>query len=253
MSPGTRRVSPGPAGPAAPRSGHPRQVVSYVRRTTRLNETQQHAWERFADQWVVPVPEGPRETTIAPGTPPLDLEAVFGRRAPLVVEIGSGTGESPVATAEQRPDVDVLAFEVYQPAVASTLSRINRAGVTNVRMLMVDAVEGLRVLLGPASLSELRVFFPDPWPKLKHRKRRLVTPEFADLVASRMIPGGRWLLATDWADYATQMLRVLEDHPDVENVHDGWAPRATDRPVTKFETKGLERGRVIRDLEFRRR
>lgn len=235
-----------------PGAEHRRSIKSYVRRTTRLNETQQHAWDRFAERWVVDVPEGPRETTIAPGTPPLDLAGVYGRRAPLAVEIGSGTGESLVALAQARPEVDVLAFEVYQPAVASTLSRINRVGVENVRLAMVDAVQGLTVLLGESALSELRVFFPDPWHKLKHRKRRLVTPALADLVASRMVPGGLWHLATDWQDYATQMLRVLEAHPCFENLHDGWAPRLEDRPVTKFETKGLEKGRTIRDLTFRR-
>lgn len=231
---------------------HPRVIKSYVRRTTRLNETQQHAWDRFADRWVVDVPEGPRETTIADGTPPLDLPEVFGRRAPLAVEIGSGTGESLVAMAGERPELDVLAFEVYQPAVASTLSRIHREGVENVRLAMVDAVQGLTVLLPEAALTELWVFFPDPWHKLKHRKRRLVTPAFADLVASRMVPGGLWHLATDWQDYATQMLRVLTAHPSFEDVHDGWAPRLPARPVTKFETKGLEKGRTIRDLTFRR-
>nr|WP_269449881.1 tRNA (guanosine(46)-N7)-methyltransferase TrmB [Auraticoccus cholistanensis] len=183
----------------------------------------------------------------------MDLPALFGRRAPLVVEIGSGNGEALVAAAQARPEVDLLAFEVYQPAVASTLSRIERAGVTNVRLLMADAVGGLRLLLGPDSVSELVVLFPDPWHKLKHRKRRLVTPAFADLVAERMVPGGLWHLATDWADYANQMLRVLGEHPRFENLHADWAPRPASRPLTKFEAKGLERGRVIRDLTFRRR
>ncbi|RCK69797.1 tRNA (guanosine(46)-N7)-methyltransferase TrmB [Desertihabitans brevis] len=246
-------AGPRPAGGPRPSTGHRRGIVSYVRRTTRLTETQQHAWDRFADRWVVPVPEGPRETSVDPSAEPFDLAALFGRDAPLAVEIGSGSGESLVAMAAARPELDVLAFEVYQPAVASTLSRINRAGVDNVRVVMADAVEGLTLLLGPDALSELWLFFPDPWHKLKHRKRRLVTSAFADLVAARMRPGGQWHLATDWQDYANQMLRVLTEHEAFENLHEQWAPRWEARPVTKFEAKGTAAGRTIRDLTFRRR
>jgi tRNA (guanine-N7-)-methyltransferase len=259
---------PGPAldQPVAPErlSGRrprvPREVVSFVRRSARFNDSQRRAWDAYADRWVLPVPRGLTDTSIQSGFS-VDLDAVFGRSAPLIVEIGSGMGESLVPMARARPDSNVLAFEVYQPAVAGTLAKLAREQVDNVRLVQADAVEGLTTMLGPGTVDELWVFFPDPWPKSRHHKRRLVTPEFADLAVSRLRPGARWRLATDWADYAEQMRSVLDAHPALVSEHPeeqpehptGYAPRWAARPRTRFEERGLAAGRTIDDLTYRRR
>jgi tRNA (guanine-N7-)-methyltransferase len=232
-----------------------REVTSFVRRSTRMRPVHLRAWERLRHAYVLEVPQRATSTSIAPGHP-LDITAAFGRTAPLVVEIGPGTGESLVAMAAARPDVDVLAFEVYLPGVARTVSRLHETEVTNVRVLQSDAVDGLRHLLGPGAVQEVWTFFPDPWPKVRHHKRRLVDRAFADLVASRLRTGGGWRLATDWEGYAAQMRAVLDTHPDLVNAgtaSDGWAERHRDRPLTRFEQRGLEAGRTVRDLHYRRR
>ncbi|HEY5786378.1 MAG TPA: tRNA (guanosine(46)-N7)-methyltransferase TrmB [Microlunatus sp.] len=234
--------------------GVQREVTSFVRRSTRMRPVHLRAWERLRHAYVLEVPQRASSTSIAPGHP-LDVAAAFGRTAPLVVEIGPGTGESLVAMAIARPDIDVLAFEVYLPGVARTVNRLHETGVANVRLLQSDAVDGLRHLLGPGSVEEVWTFFPDPWPKARHHKRRLVDRAFADLVASRLRPGGSWRLATDWWDYAVQMRAVLDAHPDLVNVDaasDGWAERCSDRPLTRFEQRGIEAGRTVRDLHYRR-
>jgi tRNA (guanine-N7-)-methyltransferase len=232
-----------------------REVTSFVRRSTRMRPVHLRAWERLRHAYVLEVPHRAASTSIAPGHP-LDLAAVFGRTAPLVVEIGPGTGESLVAMAAARPEVDVLAFEVYLPGVARTVNKLHETEITNVRLLQSDAVDGLRNLLGPDSVQEVWTFFPDPWPKVRHHKRRLVDRAFAQLVAGRLRPGGLWRLATDWADYAAQMRSVLDAHPALENVGttaDGWSERDADRPLTRFEQRGIEAGRTVRDLRYRRR
>jgi tRNA (guanine-N7-)-methyltransferase len=230
-----------------------REVVSFVRRSARLSPSQRKAWDDHRDRWVLDVPQGETDTSIDPGFS-VDLDDVFGRRAPLVVEIGSGMGGSLVPMAKQRPQSNVLAFEVYQPAVARTLAKLARLEVDNVRLVQANAVEGLTTLLSEHSVDELWIFFPDPWHKSKHHKRRLLTPDFVDLAASRMRPGALLRLATDWADYAVQMRQVLDEHPAFDNLHPGgWAPRWEDRPVTRFEERGLEAGRDVFDLTYRRR
>ncbi len=239
--------------PRAPRVH--REVTSFVRRSTRMRPVHLRAWERLRHAYVLEVPQRSTSTSVAPGHP-LDPSAVFGREAPLVVEIGPGTGESLVAMAAARPEVDVLAFEVYLPGVARAVHRLHETGVTNVRLLQTDAVDGLTHLLGPGSVAELWTFFPDPWPKAKHHKRRLVDHAFAHLAADRLRPGGQWRLATDWADYADQMRTVLDTHPDLATAAisaDGWADRDPDRPLTRFEQRGIDAGRVVRDLRYRRR
>jgi tRNA (guanine-N7-)-methyltransferase len=231
-----------------------REVVSFVRRSTRMRPQQLRAWQRLRHAYVIDVPRRASSTSIAPGHP-LDLGAVFGRRAPVIVEIGSGTGESLAAMAAARPDADILAFEVYLPGIARTVRRLDDESVVNVRLIQADAVDGLSHLLAPGSLEEVWTFFPDPWRKARHHKRRLVSASFATLVASRLRLGGSWRLATDWADYADQMREVLDAQPRLENVGtagDGWARRA-DRPVTRFEQRGIETGRTVHDLHYRRR
>lgn len=224
-----------------------------------MNPSQEKAWQTWNESRVVRVAQGETETSVAP-QPPVDWTAVFGRSAPLLVEIGSGTGESLVAMAQQHPDANVVAFEVFQPAVASTLGRMAREDVDNVRIVMANGQQGLEHLFEPESVEELWLFFSDPWHKARHHKRRLVSTDFAQLVRSRLVTGGRWRLATDWEDYAQWMREVLDDAPGLVNEHldptdpehTGWAPRLEMRPVTKYERKGLAAGRNIRDLTYRK-
>ena len=236
--------------PARPHTGRTadgrrvREVLSYSRRGSRMGTRQQEAWERHRDDWWIP-----DDAVDAPG---FRLSSWFGRAAPLVVEIGCGVGEATVALAAARPSYDVLGIEVWQPGVADTFHRMERDGVENIRMLSVDAVWCLAHLLGPAEVSELWTFFPDPWPKQRHHRRRLVVPDVARLAATRLVPGGHWRLATDWSDYADQMARVLDAEPLLANVHDGPAPRWEDRPATRFERRGSAAGRAITDLDYRR-
>jgi tRNA (guanine-N7-)-methyltransferase len=219
-----------------------REVLTYARRGSRFTPRQQQAWDAYADRWWVP-----DEAVDDPG---FSLAGCFGREAPLIVEIGSGIGESTVALAAARPDHDVVAFEVWRPGVADTLGRVGEAALGNVRLLSVDAVWSIEHLVAPDSLAALWTFFPDPWHKKKHHKRRLITPGFAALAASRLAPGSEWRLATDWADYADRMAEVLDAEPRLVG---GVVERWTERPVTKFERKGLAVGRDITDLAYRRR
>lgn len=228
-----------------------REVVSYVRRSARMNDSQSRAWDAHARDWVLQFPPRAASTSIADHSS-VDWDAAFGRSAPLVVEIGPGRGESLAALASAHPELNIVAFEVFEPAVASTLSRLAREGVSNVRVVVANGAEGLERLFAPASVAELWMFFPDPWRKTRHHKRRLVSVEFAALAASRLVPGGLWRLATDWPDYATWMRRVLDAAPGLANVHEGWAPRWDERPVTKYEARGIVAGREIRDLTYAR-
>ena len=180
---------------------------------------------------------------------------MFGREAPLLVpEIGSGMGDATAAMAAARPDVDVLAVEVYRPGIAQTFAHLAVAGATNVRVLRADAVQVFKQAVPADRLDEVWTFFPDPWPKRKHIKRRLVTPEFAELVASRLRSGGRWWLATDWEPYARQMMPALSGCALLRNPNadrpGGWATRPEFRPITRFERRGAREGRPIFDLEF---
>lgn len=224
-------------------------MVSFVRRSTRMNESQRKAWDAHRAAWVIDdLPMVEMHTSLAPEAT-IDPATIFGRAAPLAVEIGSGAGENAVALALARPELNIIAFEVFLPAVASTLSRIARAGVTNVRIIPRDGAQGLATLFDTGELAELWTFFPDPWHKGRHHKRRLVNPGFADLVADRLAPGGLWYLATDWADYAEHVHEVLDEHPGFAAEH----RRMPHRPETKYERRGIEAGRRIHDLAYRRR
>lgn len=229
-----------------------RPVSSFVRRSSRMNTSQSQAWERYADRFVVDLPTGELETALAEDAR-ADWEAEFGRKAELIVEIGSGAGDSLVPMAAGRPESDVVAFEVFEPGVASTLGKIGRAGIDNVRIVIADGAQGLAQLFDDGAVNELWTFFADPWHKTRHHKRRLVSGKFADVVVAKLRPGGLWRLATDWEDYANWMRDELDDHPGLENVHDGWAPRLEERPVTKYEARGLAQGRRVFDLTYRRR
>ncbi len=226
------------------------EPVSFTRRGGRLNERQQSAWDELASTYVLDVPRGGPSTSVDPGFE-LDLEATFGRRAPLVVEIGSGRGEAVVAAALEHPERDFLALEVYKPGVAQTLVHMRHQGVANVRLAIVNAAEALATMLPAECAEELWVFFPDPWHKKRHHKRRLVDDSFMPLVHRVLRPGGVLRLATDWADYAEQMDEVVGRAEGFD--HAGRTERFTGRTVTRFETKGTTVGRDIWDLTATRR
>ncbi len=219
-----------------------REVLSYSRRGSRFTPSQQEAWDAHSEGWVIP-----DEAVDEPG---FSLADWFGREAPLIVEIGPGVGEATGVLAAARPDHDVLALEVWTPGIAASLAEVAAAGATNVRFCSVDAAWMLEHVVPPAGLAALWTFFPDPWPKTKHHKRRLVDRDFAAVAASRLAPGAEWRLATDWAEYADQMRAVLDAEPSLTG---GVVERWEERPVTKFERKGTEVGRDITDLVYRRR
>ncbi len=206
---------------------------------------QHRAWERSWDRWgaeVMDLPEGP-----------LDTARWFGRAAPIMLEIGSGMGESTASMALDAPELDHLAVEVYQPGLAQLLLRIEQAGITNLRLLRGDAYPVLSEHLTASSLHAVRIYFPDPWPKRRHHKRRLINPEFVTLVASRLAPGGTLHLATDWEPYAQEMLAAGTAEPALRNTTgDTFTPRPAWRPVTKFEQRARDEGRMVRDLLFTR-
>ena len=228
-----------------------RDVVSYVRRSARMNPSQQRAWEALHHRWVVDLPAAQRVTSVAPEAR-IDPPSLFGRQAPLLVEIGSGNGQALADLARRFPGANLLAFEVFQPAVASTLSTLERAGISNVRIVVADGSQALAAALPDGCVAELWTFFPDPWHKTRHHKRRLVNPTFAATVGRKLVPGGTWRLATDWADYAEHMLAVLEAEPSLVNTQPGSSLRWEHRPITKYEARGLAAGRPIVDLCFRR-
>lgn len=184
---------------------------------------------------------------------PLDLEQIFGRSAPKILEIGCGMGETTITIAAAQPQHDFLAVEVHTPGVGALLKSVAARGITNVRVVQHDAVEVIRDMIPLQGLAGIHIFFPDPWPKKRHHKRRLVQPAFAALVASRLQPAGYLHLATDWAHYAAQMLTVLTAEPLLANAYSEYAPRPEHRPVTKFESRGLRLGHGVWDLIFRRR
>jgi len=214
-----------------------------------MRSNQRRAWEIYRDRFVLKVPRLETSTSVHPDAS-LDLCAAFGREAELIVEIGPGAGESLIPMAAARPQANVLAFEVYRPAIARMLSGLVRAGVDNVRIVEADAVAGLELLLHAQSVDALWVFFPDPWPKPRHHKRRLVTPGFAALTASRLKPGGVWRIATDCADYADRIHEVLDEDPRF--AADQSRRRWEARPVTQFERRALDAGRAIVELVYRR-
>ncbi len=219
-----------------------REVLSYSRRGSRFTSRQQEAWDAYADRYVIP-----DEAVDVPG---FTLSGCFDTDQPLIVEIGCGVGEATAALAAARPSYNVLGLEVWRPGVADCVERFGALGLENVRMCSVDAVWMIDQLVAPGELEELWTFFPDPWPKKRHHKRRLVTADFAALVATRLRPGGLWRLATDWGEYADQMREVIESSPALAG---GVVERWADRPVTRFERKGVAAERQIVDLTAQRR
>jgi tRNA (guanine-N7-)-methyltransferase len=183
----------------------------------------------------------------------MDLEQVFGRDAPKVLEIGFGMGETTAEIAATHPEIDYLGIEVHTPGVGSVLQRLHDLHLTNVRVIQHDAVEVIEQMLPRSSLSGVHIFFPDPWPKTRHHKRRLLQPVFVGILATRMQPGAYLHAATDWEDYAHQILRVLSAEVTLENTTSGFAPRPEARPQTKFEQRGLRLGHRVWDVIFLKR
>ena len=217
------------------------RTKSFTRRTRELPANLARTWEAHAHRYVVEPRRGVGYTTVAEDFT-LDLEALFGRSAPVTLEIGSGTGEQIVAAAAANPQRDFLALEVWVPGIAKLMSKAVEADVDNIRVIEADAAQALPIMLGDASLDEVWTFFPDPWRKARHRKRRLVSDDFALEVARLLRDGGVWRLATDWDDYAWQMRDV------VEACELGFAPRFEGRVVTHFETRGIDAGRHAHDI-----
>jgi tRNA (guanine-N7-)-methyltransferase len=222
-----------------------RSIVSFVQRGERMTVGQERAWDTYWEKMGNDVKSLPEGT--------LDFTSWFGRSAPVLLEIGSGMGETTSQLVAAAPELNYVAVEVYKPGLAQLLLRAEHlGGLDNLRVLRGDAVDLLTDHVAPASLHGVRIFFPDPWPKKKHHKRRLVQPEFVALLASRLEPGGVLHLATDWEHYAEQMLEVCSGERLLTNMYDGWAPRPDWRPVTKFEQRAVNEGRVSHDLMFKR-
>lgn len=275
---------------------HRRRTLSFVRRSNKLKPSYQRSWDAALGQELLDVPHGERDTSVAEGFS-LDWDTEFGpelgAEAPLIVEIGSGSGEAVAAAAAAHPEKRFVAIEVYRPGAAQLAARIRREGLKNVRVACLDAVEVLDKLIPAGTLDELWIFFPDPWHKKKHNKRRLVQPDFTERAARALRPGGVWRLATDWSNYAEQMREVISASEHFTNPHQGerfgedseltavrmgdldalslgkpttplslqdawdeeggWAPRFETRVQTDFEAKALAAGRRIFDLTFQRR
>jgi len=219
-----------------------RPIRSFVLRQGRFSPAQQRAREELLPRFGIAVV--PR---------PLDLDATFGRTAPKVLEIGSGMGETTAAIAEAMPERDFVAIEVHAPGVGSLLKLIEEKRLANVRVIQHDAVEVVRDMIPPASLAGIHVFFPDPWPKKRHHKRRLLQPPFVHALAMRLAPGGYLHVATDWEPYAVAILAALDAEPTLANTASGYAQRPAYRPLTKFERRGLRLGHPVWDMVFRRR
>ena len=217
-------------------------IRSFVLRQGRVSNAQRRAVETLLPRFGI---------AYAPAL--LDLDAAFGRPVPKILEIGFGMGETTVQIALAHPQNDYLGIEVHTPGVGSLLRLIEAHALANVRIIQHDAVEVLSHMIAPESLSAIHVFFPDPWPKKRHHKRRLIQPPLVRLLSSRLLPGGYLHLATDWEDYAQQMLEVLSAEAQLVNSAQGFAARPAYRPLTKFETRGLKLGHRVWDIVFRRK
>lgn len=229
----------GDSGQSVP--AHHRRIRSFVTRAGRLSTGQRRAIEQHGARFVVPF------------TPaPLDWPALFGRAAPRILEIGFGMGATTAEIAARRPGDDFLGIEVHAPGVGALLKLLGERELDNVRIIQHDAVEVLERQIAPDSLDGVHIYFPDPWHKARHNKRRLIQPAFVARLASRLRPGGYLHCATDWEPYAQQMLEVLGAEPTLRNTADAFAPRPDYRPTTKFEQRGINLGHGVWDLLFQR-
>ena len=216
-------------------------IRSYVLRQGRISNAQQRCVDTFLPIYGIPYL-----------SQPLDLENVFGRSATKILEIGFGMGETTAAIAQSHPQNDYLALEVHTPGVGSLLKQIEELGLKNIRIIQHDAVEVLRDMLADNVLDGVHIFFPDPWHKARHNKRRLIQPSFVAQLVKKIKPGGYIHVATDWQDYAEQVLAVLSSEKSLENTAANYAPRPAYRPLTKFEQRGLRLGHGVWDLVFKK-
>jgi tRNA (guanine-N7-)-methyltransferase len=237
-SPAHNRHHDDATSPAPQRRG----IRSFVVRAGRMGTGQVRALAELGPRFVLPYQDAV-----------LDTAAVFGRSAPVVLEIGFGMGAATAEIAAVRADTDFIGCEVHEPGVGALLKHIGEQQLGNLRILQHDAVQVLQHMVAPASLAGVHIFFPDPWHKKKHNKRRLIQPALVNLLASRLAVGGVLHCATDWQPYAEQMLVVLSAEPALVNTAEGYAPRPDYRPLTKFEARGLKLGHGVWDLVFRRR
>ncbi|QAU35976.1 tRNA (guanosine(46)-N7)-methyltransferase TrmB [Janthinobacterium sp. 17J80-10] len=219
-----------------------RRIRSFVTRAGRLSTGQARALEEFGPQFCLPYKKAL-----------LDVEMVFGRTAPTILEIGFGMGDTTATIAAGMPEKNFIGVEVHTPGVGSLLKLIGEQGLQNLRIVQHDAVEVVTNMIAPAALAGVHVFFPDPWHKARHNKRRLIQPPFVDLLASRIAPGGYLHCATDWQEYAEQMLDVLSAEPSLQNTAGNYAERPAYRPNTKFEKRGIKLGHGVWDLVFVKR
>lgn len=218
-----------------------RPIRSFVLRQGRVSNAQRRAHDTLLPRYGIP---------FSPGA--IDLDRTFGRNAPKILEIGFGMGETTAEIAAGHPGNDYLGIEVHTPGVGGLLKRIAELGLDNVRIIQHDAVEVLTHMISPSTLDGAHIFFPDPWPKKRHHKRRLIQPPFIALLVERMKPGAYLHVATDWQEYAEQVLAVLAAEPRLLNTADGYAPRPDYRPQTKFESRGLKLGHGVWDVIFRK-
>lgn len=221
---------------------HARTIRSYVMRAGRTTEGQARALAELGPRFLLPY---------TPGT--VDFEATFGRQAPVVLEIGFGMGDATAKIAQALPDADFIGCEVHEPGVGALLKHIGEMQLSNLRLIRHDAVEVLENMIAPDSLAGVHVFFPDPWHKKRHHKRRLIQPAFVAKLVHHLAPGGYLHLATDWEPYAQQMLEVLSAEPNLVNTAQGYADKPAYRPLTKFENRGLRLGHGVWDLVFRKK
>jgi tRNA (guanine-N7-)-methyltransferase len=234
--------------------GEYRRTTSFRTRRSQLSAAQQRTWERLWPELGTVAREATSGNDSDGPAEPLDTHAWFGRDAPLVLEIGCGTGTSTISMAKSEPHVDVIAVEVYRRGLAQLLSAIDREHVTNIRLIRGDAVDVLNSLLAPGSLSGVRVFFPDPWPKVRHHKRRLLQPANVAMIADRLRPGGVLHAATDHAGYAEQIAEVGDAEPRLIRLATGaQTPISTVRPATKYEGKARDAGSAVTELLWERR
>jgi tRNA (guanine-N7-)-methyltransferase len=215
------------------------RIRSFVTRAGRLSGAQARAIEELGPQFLLPYAKAP-----------LDVDAAFGRTAPTVFEIGFGMGETSARIAQLMPEKNFIGVEVHTPGVGSLLKQIGEQDIANMRLIQHDAVEVLTNMIAPNSLAGAHVFFPDPWHKARHNKRRLIQGPLVALLSSRLMPGGYLHCATDWEEYALQMLEVLGAEPTLKNTAEAYAPRPDYRPVTKFENRGIKLGHGVWDLVF---
>ncbi|QPK94724.1 tRNA (guanosine(46)-N7)-methyltransferase TrmB [Actinomyces sp. zg-332] len=238
---------------------------SFTRRGDRISESLQNTWDKYHKDYIIEVQRGFGETTVAEDFE-IDLDEVFGRKAPLVIEIGCGAGDQIVNFAKNHPEYNCLGFEVWYPGLVKTISSAVKEDVKNLKLIEVDAVQALPIIVPNNSCAEVWTFFPDPWRKKRHHKRRIVQPLFSEIVANVLMENGVWRLATDWNDYAWHIRDVLEssdrfvnlhkgENPDLldeEPTRGGFAPRWSERVMTRFEQRGIDAGRSVHDFTFKK-